>query len=582
MALQTKDYSVTQKSSGGGITYTYILRVIENSTDVEKNTSNITVQAILKQSYSGTAFSTWYTGVSCTLNGNQIFSDYKQRSLSGTDETVYYTWTGDIAHDDDGSKSLTVGGKIWQSSYASFSPPAMAITESASNAMALTAIPRASSISAGDADIGSMATVIIGRKAAGFTHTVAYEFGSLFGYIGTDGNPTTSPVKLSDTTIGFNLPTTFYTQIPNNQYGTCTLTCQTYSGSTLVGKEQQCKFKAKTVKDECSPQVQGTAVDINQVTQKLTGNDQVLIRYMSTVECVIEVTTRNHAGSVAQKKIGGVVIDGDSHIIEGPHTGNILFEATDSRGYPGSDAVTLGLIPYVRLTNNAIVQRTDPTSGNATLTLKGNCFNGNFGAAENTLTVEYQINTEEPVVLHPEIRDDHSYEMTVNLSGLLYTKAHSITVTVSDALDSVQKPLTVNKGIPVFDWGENDFAFHVPISIQGVELDHVVEAGISGIWTYEKWLSGKAVCWGVLEADKESSKGSTTFGDASVVYSTRQTDFPNIFMHTPVVFASPNDAGLGGASAENDGSTDKVCSVTIFGTSTAIGSVSVYALGRWK
>ena len=86
MALQTKDFSVTGKSSGGGITYTYILRVTENSVNAAANTSNVTVQAILKQSYSGTAFTTWYTGVSCTLCGSQIFSDYKQRSLSGTAE----------------------------------------------------------------------------------------------------------------------------------------------------------------------------------------------------------------------------------------------------------------------------------------------------------------------------------------------------------------------------------------------------------------------------------------------------------------------------------------------------------------
>ena len=56
MALQTKDFSVTKKSAGGGITYTYIIRVTENSTNKANNTSNLTVKAILKQSYSGTAF----------------------------------------------------------------------------------------------------------------------------------------------------------------------------------------------------------------------------------------------------------------------------------------------------------------------------------------------------------------------------------------------------------------------------------------------------------------------------------------------------------------------------------------------
>lgn len=486
MALRTKDFSVTGKSSGGGITYTYILRVTENSINTEKNTSSVTVEAILKQSYSGTAFSTWYTGVSCTLNGCQIFSDYKQRSLSGTAETVYYTWTGDIAHNDDGSLRLTVGGKIWQSSYASFSPPAMTIVEDAANAMELTTIPRASSISAGDADIGSTAPVIIGSNSTVFTHTIAYKFGSLAGYIGADGNPTTSAVKLSNTTIGFKLPTSFYAQIPDAKYGVCTLTCQTYSGSTAIGNAQTCSFKAKAAQEECAPQVRGTAADTNPKTLALTGNDQVLVRYMSTVECSIEVTLKNQAGSVIQKKIGGVAVTGNDHTIEQPQSGSILFEATDSRGYPGSYPVTLNLIPYVILTNNASVKRTDPTSGNAVLTIeKGEYFKGSFGAADNTLSMKYRIGNGEYVEVEPVIGDDGGYSASANLTGLDYRSTHTIEVVVEDALMTVAKKLTVIKGIPAFDWGEEDFAFHVPVdlpalNIGGISLDEYIRQIIKG------------------------------------------------------------------------------------------------------
>ena len=465
MALQTKDYSVTAKSSGGGIIYTYILRVTENSTNTEKNTSNVTVQAILKQSYSGTAFSTWYTGVSCTLNGNQIFSDYQQRSLSGTDEAVYHTWTGDIAHNDDGSKSLTVGGKIWQSAYASYSPPAMTISESSSNAMALTVIPRASSISASDADIGSMATVIVGRNSSAFTHTIAYQFGSLSGYIGADGNPTSSAVKLSDTTIGFNLPATFYAQIPDGKHGVCTLSCQTYSGSTKIGDVQSCEFKAKAVQEDCTPQVRGTAADINEATLALTGNDQVLVRYMSRIECSIEVALRNQAGSVKRKKIGGVEVGENVHIIEQPQSGTILFEAIDSRDYLGSHPVTLDTIPYVILTNNANVKRTDPTSGNAVLTIeKGEYFRGSFGAADNTLRIKYRIGNGEYVEVEPVIGDAGGYSASANITGLEYRTAYTVEVVVEDALMTVTKTVIVPKGIPVFDWGERDFRFHVPVT----------------------------------------------------------------------------------------------------------------------
>lgn len=31
------------------------------------------------------------------------------------------------------------------------------------------------------------------------------------------------------------------------------------------------------------------------------------------------------------------------------------------------------------------------------------------------------------------------------------------------------------------------------------EVDYVVESGVNGIWTYQKWHSGKAMCWGTLQ-----------------------------------------------------------------------------------
>lgn len=150
MALQTKDFSATGKSSGGGITYTYILRVTENSAGIVngKPVSNITVVAILKQSYSGVAFSNWSTTVTASINGKQIFSDTKKRELSGTAEHIYHTWTGNIEHNADGELSITVGGELWQTSPESYSPPTLTITESSSNAMVLTPVAAATACSA--------------------------------------------------------------------------------------------------------------------------------------------------------------------------------------------------------------------------------------------------------------------------------------------------------------------------------------------------------------------------------------------------------------------------------------------------
>ena len=48
-------------------------------------------------------------------------------------------------------------------------------------------------------------------------------------------------------------------------------------------------------------------------------------------------------------------------------------------------------------------------------------------------------------------------------NGLGEQHLYTLTVTVRDKLETAQKTLILPKGLPVFDWGEGDFAFHVPV-----------------------------------------------------------------------------------------------------------------------
>lgn len=463
MALQTKDYSATAKSSSGGITYTFILRVTENSTDILQNKSNLTVEAILKQSYSGTAFYLWGTGVSCTLNGNQIFSDYQQRRLDGTAEAVYYTWTGDVTHGTDGSLRLKVGGKLWQNSSASYTPPTMVIEENDNAAMTLTPIPRASTIGAADADIGSRCTISVNRKNSGFTHTIGWRFGKLSGFIGPNWESSNVPAKLTDTSISFSVPESFYAEIPDSKSGICDLTITTYSGNTQIGDAQTTQFVARASENNCTPIVFGTIEDVNEATLTLTGDAKRLVKFFSTAHCAITADPRNSA-TIREKHIGGVMIEENTLDILNVETADLSFYAVDSRGYSGFAAdEELILVPYIRLTNNAVCKRVDPTSGKAVLTFSGDWFGRSFGASENALTLSYSINNG-PLQSAQVATDGDKYSATVDLAGLDYQSSHTITAIVSDKLDSVPKEITLDKGIPVYDWGEHDFAFNVPIS----------------------------------------------------------------------------------------------------------------------
>ena len=303
--------------------------------------------------------------------------------------------------------------------------------------------------------------IVVSRKSAAYTHSVMFRFGTVIGYITEDGAVSASEVKLSAVSIPFKVPDSFYGQIPNAPSGVCTLTCRTYSGNTQIGEAQPATFIATAAEALCKPVVSGTVVDSNAATKALTGDASKLVRFMSTALCTISAEARNGA-SISRKTIGGAVISGDTRSIPEVETGNILFEAVDSRGYATRIPVTASLVPYIKLTNNAVVNRTDPTSGNAVLSLRGACFCGSFGTADNAVTAKYSINGGAEISVTP-VMADGAYSLDIALSGLDYTRQHTIEVTVSDKLDSQPKTLTLKCGIPVFDWGENDFAFNVPV-----------------------------------------------------------------------------------------------------------------------
>lgn len=367
-----------------------------------------------------------------------------------------------ITHNNDGSRRVAM--KIEAGIYV------WAINKDGSATFDLDTIPRASTIGAADANIGSNTTIVVNRKSTAYTHSIAYKFGSLSGYITADGKISNSESKYSATTISFAIPTSFYAQIPNAKTGTCTLTIKTYSGSTQIGDPQTCAFTVTAPQSVCAPSVSGTVIDSNDATIALTGDDSKLVRYYSTALCTITATAKNSA-SITDKKIGGAAVSGDTRSIQNVEQNTVSFYAKDSRGYEATANVEFTLIPYVLLTNNSSGQRTDPTSGNAKLAIKGDFYSGSFGAVGNALSVKYRIAPSggsygDYVDVTPTTTGD-SYSATVPLSGLDYESEYTIQIVAADKLASVTKTVTIRRGIPVFDWGENGFAFHVPVYMGG-------------------------------------------------------------------------------------------------------------------
>ena len=406
---------------------------------------------------------------------------------------VPFPWKISIPHEADGSKTVSVSINMTLNVWNTAS-----IAVTGSTAITLTHIPRASGVGATDADIESTSIIAVSRKSDAYTHTIAYQFGSLSGYISADGSCVSSAQKLTATSIPWTVPASFYTQIPNAKNSICTLFCTTYSGDTQIADPQQAQITCTAAESRCAPELIASVRDGNETTVKLTGNADTLVRYFSAAVCTMQATARNGASIVSNTIAGADAPDG-RRTINNVETGSITFVTTDSRGYSAALTVDKALVPYNRLTCKAVATRDDPTSGRATLHLSGTGFSASFGAVYNAITAKYCIGSGE----YSDVQllwDSNQYTAAVQLSGLDYRQSFTLNIIVKDKLMEVQTKATLAQGIPLLDAGENDISVNRLLQIKAgmtingkswLDYEHPV-----GSWYWSDDPTSPAEMWG--------------------------------------------------------------------------------------
>lgn len=426
------------------------LSVTQNSQSIDNNTSNVTVKVNYNWTYG--SFNRNSTTKYVKINGTKYsFNDTDINTNATTSGSgTLYTKTLNVAHNSDGT------GKVEVYAYIDTDVSSGVLTKSTTKT--LTTIPRASTISATSAVVGSASTITINRKSSSFTHTLKYSFGSLSGTIVS---------KTTSTSYKWTLPTTFYAQIGASATSKSgTLTCETYSGSTLVGTKTA-TFTAKTSAATCAPTLSPIVTDVNAITIALTGDTNKLVKYYSTAAVAFGAAARNNATLSSRK----VTNSGKSRSSDGNITavtsGEFVFTATDSRGYSTSKTITKTLVNYVKLTCSQKINLL--VDGTGTVSISGNYFNGSFGAVANTLTVQYRYKesggTYGSWITATVTKNGNTYSATETLIGLDYTKTYVFETQAADKLATVSTGEKSAKALPVFDWGENDFNHNTDITL---------------------------------------------------------------------------------------------------------------------
>ena len=386
-----------------------------------------------------------------------------------------------IAHNADGTKSFSYS--FSQQFSITYSGSSIG-TKSGSGTGTLDAISRVSLVSATNAYVGENSTITITRYNSNFKHTLHYKYGSK-DYVEISAG------KLSGTSYPWYVPYDILENTKNAKKATITIKCITYNGDTKIG-EKTTTFTASFKESECAPYFYEPEVeDMNDATIALTGDPTKLIRYYSTARVYSNPHTQYDA------TLTDTIISNDTTAIldqvadfSNVPSGSFTLYAKDSRGFEKRQTLTAPIVNYVKLTCNLAVSA--PTAeGNATLTVSGAGFGGNFGVVVNKPTLYIRLKsddmesyTEWAEFATPTITNN-KYSFSEELTGLDYKKTYTIQAKMEDSLMSKTSKTISVKTAPVFDWSADDFQFNVPVYTEdGYSLTGLAKA-LSNTYTLE-------------------------------------------------------------------------------------------------
>lgn len=583
---------------------TFTLSVTESSYSINNNTSNVK----WKLTISGGG-STWYNSYAKVIvNGQQVFNkttSWDSGTFPSKDGSVEGT-VNNIGHDSLGEKTISFSVEGYSYSYT---------VSSASGSLKLTKIPRVSNVSCTNANIGSNATIAISRYSNSFTHTITYTFGNLTGTIAT---------KTGNTSITWTIPTSFYAKIPNNNSGTGTITCITYSGNTEIGRKN-CGFTAYVTNS--NPIFSDfTFEDINSKTLLLTDNNQTIIKGYSKIKATITSSNKAIAQNSATmsyyqlENTKGTYSSDSDVVIEANNFSNnkVNVSAVDSRGNTTIVSKNIDtFINYSSIIKDAItLSRSDNGIGKfVTLNFNGVFWNDNFGNIENTLSVEYYYKKTKDTnyitgttTIDPTIDNN-----TFSFSGLIagndpdngfeIQDNYDVKVIVSDELSSVTFEGIIGAGIPAIAFYGNKIAIgdkYDPsiggtqlwgnLFANGINLDYVIESGVSNGWIYRKWKSGLAECW--KKVDLTGGAYSPVWGTLYPFSAiTGEINYPFTFKEIPIEVANVSRSGTNACFLykESDGTSNTTTHTANYRPVKAGGAfanqiitISIQVVGKWK
>ena len=317
------------------------------------NTHVVSITSCQLVSYNWYGF-TYYPNGTLSINGSTVVTFNSQTGThnctiqtqsagypiipaSGSSYPVAPWSSGTIAGNADGTKTVNIAANFQCFTWDGKGGSGWSV--SGSQNVTLRTIPRTSSVSMPATTMGSAGTISITRASSSFTHTLTYAFGNATGTIAT---------KTTSTSVSWTPPTSLASQIPNSTSGSCTLTCYTYNGNTLVGTSTT--TVTLSVPASIKPTI--TGITATRVDGTVPSSWGIYVQTKSKVTLTITGAAGAGGSTISSYSItGGGLSYTASSVTTGflNTSGSITFtgKVCDSRGRWSDEAtVTISVVPY--------------------------------------------------------------------------------------------------------------------------------------------------------------------------------------------------------------------------------------------
>lgn len=198
----------------------------------------------------------------------------------------------------------------------------------------------ASTLSVGNGTIGSALVITINRSNSALTHTLTYAFAGATGTIVT---------KTTGTAVSWTPAMSLCGKIPNAASGSCTLTCDTYSGSTKIGSTT--KSITLTCPASVKPSVSDGWASVSYLnTGTAAAGMDCFVQGYSRAQVTLDSTkvTHSYGASTASTKItfGGKDYADTTPVLTASGSQSVTVTVTDTRGRTASQQLSFTVLGY--------------------------------------------------------------------------------------------------------------------------------------------------------------------------------------------------------------------------------------------